>query len=117
MDLTGRGAADHQPTVLADGSDKQPVVRRDVEAARRPEMRPLLEKHAALVEDRDSPVVPIGDEEPSLRIDCDRMGHHELPGSCALRSPGADEGPVGREVHDAAVELTIGYEDVARRCD
>src|SRR5688572_8177394 len=49
------------------------ILRIDEHAARTAELLPLIEKLSVLVEDLDAVVGPIGDEDPSARIDRDAV--------------------------------------------
>ena len=75
--------------------DVQRVVGRNVDAARPSELRPLLQEVAVLIEDLNAVVVAVGDEQPALRIQRERVRHEELTGLAARAAPFLDEGAVG----------------------
>src|SRR5215813_2336922 len=94
------------------------VVAIDEDPARPAELLPLRDEIAILVEDLNAVVAAVADEEPPLRIDCDRMRRVELPGTRAFPAPRLDEFSILREFHDARVgvpAMPIGDEDVTVR--
>ena len=64
--------------------DVDTVVLRDRDAARPPELPPLLEKLAALIEDLDAIVLAVADEQPAARVDRDGVRLADLAGPRAL---------------------------------
>src|SRR5712691_2576451 len=73
----------------------------DVEAARAPELLPLLEEFAILIEDLDAVVGAIGDEQAACRIHRQLMRGVELAGTAAALAPGLDVLAVLGELEDA----------------
>jgi hypothetical protein len=74
---------------------------RDRDAARPPELRPLVEEHAGLIENLNAVVVAIGDEEPAARIHSKGVRHVELAGAGSALAERLDEPPVLRPLADA----------------
>ena len=90
------------------------------DSARRAELRPDGQELAVLVEELDAIVRPIGDEHAASPIDRDCVERAELAGCVPGLSPGLDELPVLRVLHDAvvAVDLVpVGDEDISVRSD
>ena len=74
-----------------------------IEAARLAELLPFGEELAVLVEDLQPVVLAVGDEEPALRVERQRVGRRELARPGALPAPRLDELAVGGKLDDARV--------------
>src|SRR5215510_15060361 len=121
-DLAVLGAADAQ-TALEAGvlgvvglgiGDIDGVVLVDEDAARPTELLPFREEFSVLVEDLDTAVGAVADEQPSARIHGERVRHVEFARPGTLLAPGLDELAVLVELDDAGVgvaTMSIGDED------
>src|SRR3954462_8950280 len=98
--------------------DVDGVVTGDENAARPPELTPLVEEPALLIENLNPVVFAIADKQTARRIDRDRVRLAELAAAGSLSPPFLDEPAVPGEFHDAivqAVAVTVGDENVAAR--
>src|SRR5262249_43828733 len=96
--------------------DVDRVVLRDEDAARPPELTPLVEHTAVLIEDLNAVVLAVADQQPAARIDRDRVRLAQLARSGSLPSPLLHVFAFRREADDAvvlAVAVAVGDEDVA----
>src|SRR5262249_36391135 len=94
------------------------VVGGDEDAARPPELPPLIEETAVLIEDLDAIVLPVPGKPPPPRVHGNRGRLAQLPAARALLSPLLDELPILRELDHAVVQaaaVAVGDEDVAVR--
>src|SRR5258708_3613924 len=75
----------------------------DVDSARSAELEPLGDELSVLVENLNAVVLTIADEEPTARIERQRVRDVEFSGAHPFLAPGLDElsGPV--ELHDSSV--------------
>jgi hypothetical protein len=72
-----------------------------INAARSAELEPLVDQFAVLVENLDSVVLAVADEEPAAGIESERVDHIEFPwpiDEAELRIPNASTGLAGRRV-------------------
>jgi len=78
------------------------------------------EQFSILIEELNSAVPPVGNEQATARIHCQRVRRFELARPRSLLAPRFDELPILREFHDAGVRvaaMTVGDEDIAVGCD
>src|SRR5690242_10020869 len=94
-------AADKHTLLVVVVDNIQRIVGRDENAARRSKLRPLIDEVAVLVENLNSMVAAIANQQPPPGVEEDRMRHVELAGAAALLPPCFDEFAVLREFHDA----------------
>src|SRR6185436_4565905 len=107
------GAAEADPGLVLDVGDIDGVVGGDQQTARPAELRPLLEVAAVLIENLQTLVAAVGDEDAAAAVDRDGVRHAEFTRPGPLLAPGLDEAPILRKFHDAIVHMAIGHEDVA----
>ena len=83
--------------------DVDHIVAIDVHSAWPAELEPLSDELTVLIKNLDPVVLAIADEDPSSRIDCDRMRVIELAWPHTFSSPKFDELSGFVEFHDAGV--------------
>src|SRR5262245_23520947 len=76
------------------------VVLVDEDTARPAELEPLVHVVALLIENLDTIVVAVTEEQPPTRIHCDGVRNVDLAKLAAFLPPGLDEGAVFRKFHD-----------------
>src|SRR5262249_18045802 len=94
------------------------VVLVDEDTAGPAELEPLVHVVALLIENLDTIVVAVTEEQPPARIHCDGVRNVDLAKLAAFLSPGLDEDAVFRKFHDACVRVPsvpIGDKNVAVR--
>src|ERR1700674_4275135 len=98
------------------------VVLVDVHAARPAKLEPLGDELAVLVEDLDSVVLAVADEQPAAGIEGERVDHVEFTWAHAFCAPRLDEFSVLVQLHDsrvadgrAATGVPVANENVAVR--
>src|SRR5262249_27449925 len=79
------------------------VVSIDVDAARPTELEPLRDELAVLIENLDAIVLAITDEQPSSRIEDERVRNIEFARAHAFPAPRLDELSVLVELHDSGI--------------
>ena len=98
------------------------VVAQDRDAARPPEVAPLVDELQIAIEDLDAVVRAIGNKQPSLRIERQRVGPHEFARRGAHAAVLRDERAVRLETHQPIAVLlrvgrprpvTVSHDDVA----
>ena len=98
--------------------DVDAVVGGDGDAARPPELPPLVDERAVLIEDLDAVVLAVAHEHPPARVERDRVRLADLAAARPLLAPLLDERAVLGEPDHAvvlAVAVAVGDEDVAAR--
>src|SRR5262249_37683522 len=94
------------------------VVLVDEDTARPAELEPLIHVVALLIENLDTIVVAVTEEQPPARIHCVGVRNVDLAKLAAFLSRGFDEDAVFRKFHDACVRVPsvhIGEKNVAVR--
>src|SRR5690606_21102516 len=92
----------------------------DEDTARAPELGPRGEMTAALIEQLYALVVPVGDEDASLRVEGDGVRHEELVRIGARAAPLREIAAFTRKFHDPVIRVLIvavGHEHVTVRSD
>src|SRR5262249_45777212 len=102
--------------------DVDHVILVDINTARPAELFPLFDEVPVLIEDLDTVVVTIADEQSSSRIHCQRMRLVEFTSRRSELAPSLDQLTVFRELQHASggsgsAGVSFGNEDVAVRCD
>src|SRR3954468_1205817 len=98
--------------------DVDRVVLRDGDAARPPELAPFGQEASFLIENLDTVVLPIADEQPALRVHGDGVWLADLARARAFVAPFLQERAVPVELDHpvvAAVAMAVGNEQAAVR--
>src|SRR5204862_5944429 len=83
----------------------QPIAAIDEQAAHAAELPPGVEELAVLVEDLDPMVATVGDEQPSARVERERVRRSELAGARTELPPFLDVLAVLAELDDPSVRI------------
>ena len=95
------------------GRDPQMLVCGHHDEVRPPDVRPLIQEPAGLVEHLDAAVVRVGHVDAPIPIDVDAVGQVELAWPAAFHAPRRHVLAVPVEFDDARVHVAVGHEEAA----
>jgi len=77
----------------------------------------LANEFALLIEQLDSIILSITDDNVAILQKRDAVGRAEFSRTCARGAPAFDQPTVGRKAMNLRVALTVGNENISVRCD